>query len=139
MPKIFDYSLDVTTLPCLQIASDLGLLFTFCLSFDGHIDHLITKFNAKLGFINRWCREFDDPYVTKVLYCMLLKPLLEYVSPVYDLYYETYIDPIKYIQRKFFKLAFRRLSWEYQVYLPHYENKLKVISLVSRRKTFKIV
>ena len=56
-------------------ANDLGVLADLKLSFTDHISMVIGKARAVLGFV-----KFIEPYITKLLYISLVRPILEYAS-----------------------------------------------------------
>lgn len=89
-----------------------------------------------LGFIKRWSKEFDDPYITKSLFISLVRPSLEYSCVVWSPYYNVYVDRIESIQKKFLLFALRGLGWNQSENLPPYENRLKLIDLptLERRR-----
>lgn len=89
-----------------------------------------------MGFIKRWSKEFDDPYITKILFISLVRPSLEYACVVWSPYYNVYIDRIESIQKKFLLFALRGLGWNQSESLPPYENRLKLIDLptLERRR-----
>jgi hypothetical protein len=95
-----------------------------------------------LGFIKRWAKEFDDPYVTKSLYTSLVRPNLEYASQVWSPFYQSHINRIESIQKQFLLFALRHLPWENRYHLPPYHNRLKLLglnTLESRRTVFDIM
>ena len=59
---------------------DLRVLLVMKLFFIDHISMVIGKARAALVFVKRCAREFIDPYVTKLLYISLVRPILEYAS-----------------------------------------------------------
>jgi len=36
---------------------------------------MVNKARGVLAFIKRWSKEFDDPYVTKTLFILLVRPI----------------------------------------------------------------
>ena len=54
--------------------------------------------------------EFDDPYVTKTLYCAFVSPTMEYGSVVWNPYELGDIAKIESIQKQFLLYAFRGLG-----------------------------
>lgn len=63
--------------------SDLGVIFTSSLRFNKHIENIINKATIVLGFIRRLCADFS-PNTTKILYTSLIRPILEYCSPIWN-------------------------------------------------------
>ena len=89
-----------------------------------------------LGFIKRWSKEFNDPYITKTLYTSLVRPILEYGSCVWSPQYGVHQDHIESVQKNFLTFALRGLNWDANLYLPSYHSRLLLInfpSLTNRR------
>jgi hypothetical protein len=74
-------------------------------SSTGHIDVLVGRALAMLGFVNKLSCEFRDPYTLKALYVSLVRPKLEYASCVWRPFYGAHIDRIERVQRKFVRYA----------------------------------
>lgn len=121
---------------------DLGVLFDPKLTFNDHVDYIAGRANSMLGFIKRWAKELDDPYVTKSLFTTLVRPILEYACPVWSPSYKRHSDRIEGVQRRFLLFALRGLGWQDSFRLPPYVDRLKLIDLTtlhSRRKASDIV
>lgn len=125
----FDYTMDGFPLIKLDNTKDLGVLLNSRFSFDDHVISVVNKANAALGFVKRWSKEFDDPYITKLLFCTFVRPILEYASPVWSPYYKVHIDRIEAVQRRFLRFALRGLPWINHLILPPYTARLRLISL----------
>lgn len=127
----FNYYLDSSLLNRVESVRDLGVILDCKLTFKPHYDLIINKANSTLGFVKRWSKEFDDPYVTKHLYVTFVRPILEYASQVWSPFRDIDITRIESIQRKFLRFALRHLAWEDPLRLPPYENRLLLIDLRS--------
>lgn len=77
---------------------DLGVLFDSKLTFVPHLDNIINRGMKNLGFLNRNCAQLS-PYCYKVLYCELVRSVLEYASVVWSPYYACHIDRIESVQK----------------------------------------
>jgi len=55
--------------------TDLGVLFDNKLKFNCHIEYIINKACKILGCIKRWAKDIRDPYVTKILFTSLVRPI----------------------------------------------------------------
>ncbi|XP_055381850.1 uncharacterized protein LOC129612327 [Condylostylus longicornis] len=60
----------LTSLSAPQVSSikDLGVVFDEKLTFRQHYNAVISKANSVLGFVKRYTKEFNDPYVIKTLF-----------------------------------------------------------------------
>ena len=130
---IYDCELDNVT-----SFNDLGVLFDCKLRFDLHIDSCIGRANSLLGFIKRWSKEFDDPYLTKRLFTSLVRSVLEYAVVVQCTNYNCDIARIESVQKQFLIFALRGLGWNNLLELPPYENRLMLIDLpiLEPQKTY---
>jgi len=89
-----------------------------------------------LGFIKRWSREFNDPYIFKTLFTSIVRPNLEYASQVWSPTYRDHVSRLEAVQRNFLRYALRNLQWANPIVLPPYKDRLLLIdmkTLESRR------
>ena len=56
------------------------------MTFSPHFCKIKSSVAKILGFIKRRAYDFDDPYVTKTLYCAFVRPIMEYGSVVWNPY-----------------------------------------------------
>jgi hypothetical protein len=79
-PVTVSYVLNGIVLERVNTMIDLGVILDSKLSFREHIDSVVNKGSAMLGFINRLSREFRDPYryTLKVLFVTNDRSKLEY-------------------------------------------------------------
>ena len=82
----------------------LGVTLTSSMSFTVHINNISSKASKVLNFIKRNLNECSQN-VKSIAYCSLVRPILEYSSPVWDPYL------IKDIQNSL-ELA-SELAWRY--------------------------
>lgn len=133
-PVKSDYFIGSYKLDNVDSFVDLGVILDRKLSFNLHIDSCVNKAKSLLGFIKRWSKEFDDPYVTKRLFISLVRPTLEYGCVLWSPFYKLYSDKIESVQIQFLLFALRGLGWNSNEALPPYENRLKLIDLPSLHK-----
>ena len=110
---------------------DLGILLDVKLSLNNHVEFMINKAKSLLGFIKRWSKEFNDPYITKRLYTSLVRHILEYGSLIWNPQYEVSSNKVESVQKQFLLFALRGLNWSSRFNLPSYENRLQLIELPS--------
>lgn len=141
-PINFEYRICDNSLLRVEEMKDLGVIFDVKLTFNAHLDAVISKAYSMLGFMIRLCTDFDDPYTLKTLYCSIVRSILEYSSVVWNPGYAVHSDRIESIQRKFLLFALRRLPWRRDSFvLPAYESRCKLINLETleeRRKNTSI-
>lgn len=133
---LYKYNIHNCNLEQVDTYVDLGVTLDPKLRFNLHINVCVNKAKGVLGFIKRWAKEFDDPYVTKTLYVSLVRPILEYASVVWNPQYNCYIEKIESVQKQFLLFALRNLRWNPSLNIPPYEHRLKLINLptlMSRR------
>ena len=130
-PYLASYSLYGGPLDRITAVDDLGILLDHKLKFSDHIFKMVNKAMSVLGFIKRWSKEFDDPYITKTLYISLVRPILEYGSCVWCPQYTVHQSRIESVQKNFLLFALRGLNWNRDVRLPSYSSRLLLIDLPS--------
>jgi hypothetical protein len=69
-----------TVLDRVSSINDLGVIMDEKMNFSEHVDVMVGKAFAMLGFITRLAFEFRDPYTLKSLYASLVRPKLEYAK-----------------------------------------------------------
>jgi hypothetical protein len=79
------YTIHDTTLEIVPMATHLGIDITSTLSWNNHITKIANKANGKLGFLRRNLRSVPLTVKTHA-YQSLVRPHLEYCSPVWDPY-----------------------------------------------------
>ena len=125
-PFLFDYYLKNARIERIFSVKDLGVVFKFDMSFNLHYDFIIGKAFKMLGFVFRNTRSFKSAHCLKVLYCALVRPILEYCAIIWNPYHATHIKNLERIQNKFVKrLKFRGV---------YGTEKLELLSLESRRR-----
>ena len=83
-----------------------------------------------LGFIKRRASEFNDPYITKSLYCSVVRPLINHACVVWSPYYNIYMNKLESVQKQFLLFALRNLGWR-SYNLPKYEHRLLLLDMCS--------
>ena len=133
-PLLSNYYIGSYKLDNVESFVDLGVILDPKLRFHLHIDSCVNKAKSLLGFIKRWSKEFNDPYVTKRLFVSLVRPVLEYGCILWSPFYKYYSDKIESVQIQFLIFALRGLNWNPSELLPPYESRLMLIDLPSLEK-----
>ena len=127
-PLINTYHINSAPLKTVRTINDLGVYFDSSLTFKQHIFNICNKSRRMWGFIVRTCYDFQVDTL-KLLFTSLVRPLLEYVSPVWAPYYQTDVLTIEKIQHKFLRFA------EYKLGITHihgqYDHISKLLNLPS--------
>ena len=79
-PLTSSFFLENSELEDVKEFKDLGIITNHHLSWNPHIDHVVSKANRMLGLIKRTCKGLDDPRTLCTLYCSLVRSNLEYCS-----------------------------------------------------------
>ena len=80
------YELDGHPLECLPQVKDLGVIVSSDLTWSKHIEAIVAKANKTLGLIKRLLKDTSDLKVRKILYCTLVRPILEYACNLWSPY-----------------------------------------------------
>uniref|UniRef100_A0A0A1X4N6 Probable RNA-directed DNA polymerase from transposon BS n=1 Tax=Zeugodacus cucurbitae TaxID=28588 RepID=A0A0A1X4N6_ZEUCU len=121
---------------------DLGVTMDPKLNFNSHVNSIVLKAKGALSFVKRWSKEFSDPYITKILFTTLVRPILEYGSVVWNPSYQSHSDKLESVQKQFLLFALGHLHWDSRLNLPPYTSRLKLINLptlTSRREMLGII
>jgi hypothetical protein len=110
-PVEFSYMLGGTVLDRVSSINVLGVIIDEKMNFSEHIDVIVGKAFAILGFIGRLSFEFRNLYTLRSLYTYLVRPKLEYASCVWNPFYDVCVDKIERVQRRFIRYAMRSSDW----------------------------
>ena len=94
------YNLSGSQVAVVSIEKDLGVHGSSSLSWNDHIDLVISKVNKLFGIIYRTCTIDCDQKTMLVLYKSLVRPQLEYASQVWSPYTKEKIKVIERVQRR---------------------------------------
>ena len=134
---MYDYNISGVSISRCNLINDLGIMLDNKLNMNAHIDYITSKARQTLGFIKRQSKSFNDPYITRSLYCALVRPTLEYCSIAWYPFTQQQINKIESVQKQFLLFALRGLGWSNGFQLPAYESRLLLLnmdSLEERRK-----
>ena len=111
--------------------SYLGVLLSSSMSFSPHINNIVVKASKMLNFIRRNLSKCSKE-VKSTAYLSLVRPILEYSSPVWDPYLLTDIQSIEKVQRR----AARWVSSDYNRFssVTFMLNELQWPTLSNHRK-----
>ena len=116
-------------------AKYLGVNFTSGLSWNHHVDEITSKANKCLGFLRRNLN-ISNCKAKETAYKSLVRPIVEYASPVWDPHTANNIDKIEMVQRRaarFVKNRYRQTSS-----VTSMLNELQWRSLRNRRADSKL-
>lgn len=124
-----NYSLCGVGLKRTKVIRDLGVLLDSRLTFKPHVDNVVSKASMLLGFVKRQSKGFRCPYVTKSLYCALVRSVLEYATVVWSPTFQVDVNRIESVQKQFLLFALRNLPWSHQYIRPTYTSRLQLLSM----------
>ena len=107
------YQLHGHTLDVYDISKYLGVTIKVDLSWDAHVQNIVAKANRTVGFLRRNLKDCK-PQVKDVAYKTMVRPILEYASPVWDPHTQANIKSLEQVQRR----AARFVSSDYQSRTP---------------------
>ena len=115
----------------------MGVVCDRELNFRKHYEKIIQSANSTLRFVFRWSKEFNNLFITRLLFTSFVRPILEYASQVWSPYQLIHTARIELVQRRFVRFALRGLNWSDRFHLPPYLDRLTFLnmnSLAMRRK-----
>ena len=124
-----NYYLNGILLESTSKERDLGVIFDDKLKFSEHIGAITAKANSRLGIIKRTFSNLT-PAIFVPLYKTLVRPLLEYCSPIWSPILKKDSIEIEKVQRRATKLVKQIVNLDYNERL-HF---LKLDSLHFRRR-----
>ncbi|KAF0725325.1 Uncharacterized protein FWK35_00021174 [Aphis craccivora] len=135
-PISYNYHLNNILFDRVFLFNDLGIYFDPTLSFNDHYIHIQNKASSMLGFINRSCKDFNNPLALKSLYCSIVRSVLDYGCTVWCPNSTGAIKAIDSIQNRFLRIIQIRCSIKR---IPHLSYRpllsyLKLETLKNRRK-----
>lgn len=136
----FDYTIKNNVLVRKTCVKDLGVYFDDRLTFRLHYDSIVNRSSRLLGFISRITKNFKNPTSIVLLYCSLVRSILECNGVVWSPYYTVHVDHIECVQKRCLKL----ISYRYNLsrIVTDYTNllvKFKLNTLEVRRKRSEIL
>jgi hypothetical protein len=106
-PVKFAYMLGGTVLDRVSSINDLVVIMYEKMTFSDHVDVMVAKVFAMLGFISRLSLEFRDSYTLKSIYTSLVCPKLKYASCVCNPFYSVRVDRVERVQMRSIRYALR--------------------------------
>jgi len=100
----FEYNINKNKLKSVNTIKDLGVILDSKFVFDAHIDCICRRARKMLGFLMRSSSCFQTKQTFFSLYFGYVYSIINYCSPVWNPFYNIYIERIERIQQKF--LAF---------------------------------
>ena len=128
------------SIPITEEETDLGVVFNKNLKFTNHVSHCVRKANRILGIINHTFRKLN-PHIFRLLYVSLVRPHLEYASPVWNPHLLKDIRALESVQRRATRLVpeFRVKSYHERLVslnLPSLQYRRKLMDMIM---TYKII
>ena len=136
------YTLTNKALNVVDETKDLGVNITSKLSWSLHVNQCVNKANRVLGFLKRTVGPKNYQLFSK-LYKTLVRPILEYCSPIWSPYLKKDIKALEKVQRRASRCALRNkggheISYEERLKIlqwPTLEKRRDYLSLVECYKT----
>ena len=100
-PIVYDYKIDNVILMKTSSFRNLGITIDSTLSFTPHISDVISRALKMTGFVKRCTRDFTNVSAIRLLYCSLIRPILEYASSVWNPRYACHMHRLEGVQRRF--------------------------------------
>ena len=121
-------------IPHRECFRDLGVTVTTPLSFNKHMDDIVSKAYSRLGLIHKLFLIKSQKSVVR-LYKSFVRPILEYSCLIWNPYTVGYINKIERVQKRMCRMipAVRQLSYRDQ--LAH----LNLHSLRARRIRYQLI
>ena len=128
------YSILDKTIPNKSTFKDLGVTVSTPLSFNNHMDHIVSRAFARLGLVHKIFHT-KSKYSILRLFKAYVRPILDFSCIIWNPYTAKYIKKIDRVQRRLCRMipAIRYLPYREQ--LKH----LGLYSLETRRLRFQLI
>ena len=139
---LYDYCINNNMLLRVDSFKDLGITFDPKLSFNLHVDIVVSEACKAYGFILRSTKDFQDTETLKLLYYSFVRSKLEYGGVVWSPNYNIHIDNLEKVQRKFLKYLCFKCDAVYPPQGVAHNSLLQRFnfeSLQTRRKYFSLM
>ena len=135
-PQVFAYKLNNTVLKEADSHTYLGVDISSDLTWNSHINRITSKANKSLGFL-RWNLYSCSKQIKEMAYKSLVRPILEYSSPVWDPHMKTLAKQLEAVQNR----AARFVSGVYsrKSSITSIKQELKWTDLETRRKVARLI
>lgn len=137
-PQAFTYFLETTPVPRSQLVRDLGVFFDVKLSFNEHMDLICRRASSMLGFVTRSTKDLRDPLSFKILYCSLVRSILEFASCIWNPSYNYYSGRIERIQHHALKTLGRKMGLPNASY-SNLGSSSNLLPLSARREMYDLI
>ena len=107
---VYRYSINNEALDSAQSIRDLGGVIDRSLSFTEHYCCVINRASKMRRYIKRTAANFPDPRALTALYTALVRPHLEYASPIWSPSTCKHVDGLEAVQRRFPRFVAFRLN-----------------------------
>ena len=95
--SLFTYEMSGIPLAVTEQHLYLGVKLHHKLSWKPHIDYICSKANKTIGFLKRNLHHCPK-HLRELAYKQFVIPVLEYCSPIWDPYHQSYIDQLEMVQ-----------------------------------------
>ena len=111
----YTYTLNGIVIEAVANQEDLGVIVSDDLNPGSHISHITKKCNQRIGLI-KCCFTNLSADKVKILYQSLIRPVLEYGSPVWSPWYKKDITELEKVQSRCLKITRRQVQDMCEVY-----------------------
>lgn len=114
IPSLHSYNINKDTVAIATQYKYLGIIFTTNLSWSEHITSVSAKASQSLGYLRRNLRNAPSN-VRKLAYLTLVRPQLEYASPISSPHQKYLTDMLEWIQNRASRFIYNEYSYQSSV------------------------
>ena len=126
----FEYHINRTPLKRVETVTDLGVTIKSNMTFNEHIDRIVSEAYRNLGFITRVSKDFKSTTVFKTLYKTYVRSKLDYASIIWHPQTKRTSQQLEMIQSRFLRILIYRETEVYPKF-DIYKNLVYNFSLVT--------
>lgn len=134
----YSYNINGLPLPDKKNIKDLGIIFDSELTFNLHIDNMVSRAFRLLGFVIRNSCNFKNEKTLVRLFNVYVRSVIEYASLIWSPLYDVHINTIEKVQKKFLRYLYYKkyniysFDISYEILLNEFNfNKLETRRLIS--------
>ena len=133
----YSYLLNDQVLVHVNSIKDLGIYFDNTFTFEKHIEFITNKAFRKIGFNQRFSKNFKGPSVYLALFKTLVKPALTHASEIWSPTNNTLCYKIEKTQNRFLKSYSFRIGSPISLDNHNYTDPLQLTNLLTLESTCK--
>lgn len=125
----FNYIIGNQNIERVNCVKDLGILLDSTLSFDKHIEYIVSKVSRIVGFITRFSKDFYNTDTILKLYKTLVLPNFTYCCQIWRPYKNYLINYLESAQHRIMRLLARKANIYFHRFDHDYSRIMRIFKI----------